>query len=88
MTLGLFIDSLALAYFTLEYLARLLSAPNVIRFGLSLHSFADLLAILPDYLGYAESAAYYRPYMVRRAYATAVWPLWQQAAATVATGRG
>ena len=41
------VDSLALAFFTLEYVVRLLCAPNLKKFVFDLMNLADLMAVLP-----------------------------------------
>ena len=41
------VDNVALAFFTLEYVVRLLCAPNLKKFLFNLMNLADLMAILP-----------------------------------------
>ena len=44
------IDMVCLAYFTAEYIIRLVCAPRKIKFFFSILGIVDLLAILPDYV--------------------------------------
>uniref|UniRef100_A0A3Q4BBQ5 Potassium voltage-gated channel subfamily V member 2 n=1 Tax=Mola mola TaxID=94237 RepID=A0A3Q4BBQ5_MOLML len=47
---GEYVETLCIAFFTLEYLLRLVSTPNLRRFGRSVLNTVDLIAILPHYL--------------------------------------
>ncbi|XP_037122309.1 potassium voltage-gated channel subfamily V member 2-like [Syngnathus acus] len=44
------VETLCIAFFTLEYILRLLSTPNIRSFGRSVLNSVDLIAILPHYL--------------------------------------
>ena len=44
------VETLCIAFFTVEYLLRLASAPDLRRFGRSMLNAVDLIAILPLYL--------------------------------------
>ncbi|KAK3599702.1 hypothetical protein CHS0354_037173 [Potamilus streckersoni] len=44
------IDNVCLVFFTIEYIARLLTAPLKLKFVISVMSIIDLLALLPDYI--------------------------------------
>lgn len=47
---GEYVETFCIAFFTLEYLLRLVSTPDVKRFGRSVLNTVDLVAILPHYL--------------------------------------
>ncbi|XP_060934072.1 potassium voltage-gated channel subfamily V member 2 [Limanda limanda] len=47
---GEYVESLCITFFTLEYLLRLVSTPDLQRFGRSVLNIVDLIAILPHYL--------------------------------------
>ncbi|XP_075885390.1 potassium voltage-gated channel subfamily V member 2 [Nelusetta ayraudi] len=47
---GEYVETFCIAFFTLEYLLRLASTPEVKRFGRSVLNTVDLVAILPHYL--------------------------------------
>lgn len=47
---GEHVESFCITFFTLEYLLRLMSTPDLKRFGSSVLNTVDLVAILPHYL--------------------------------------
>ena len=47
---GEHVESICITFFTLEYLLRLMSTPDLKRFGSSVLNTVDLVAILPHYL--------------------------------------
>lgn len=47
---GEYVETFCITFFTLEYLLRLMSTPDVKRFGRSVLNTVDLIAILPHYL--------------------------------------
>lgn len=47
---GEHVETACISFFTLEYLLRLVSTPNLKRFGGGVLSTVDLIAILPHYL--------------------------------------
>ncbi|KAF7649759.1 hypothetical protein LDENG_00136240 [Lucifuga dentata] len=47
---GEYVETFCIAFFTLEYLLRLVSTPDLRRFGRSLLNTVDLIAILPHFL--------------------------------------
>ncbi|XP_042251879.1 potassium voltage-gated channel subfamily V member 2 [Thunnus albacares] len=47
---GEYVETFCIAFFTLEYLLRLVSTPDLKRFGSSVLNTVDLIAILPHYL--------------------------------------
>ena len=47
---GEYVETFCIAFFTLEYLLRLVSTPDLKRFGRSVLNTVDLIAILPHYL--------------------------------------
>uniref|UniRef100_A0A8C6U1A8 Potassium channel, subfamily V, member 2a n=1 Tax=Neogobius melanostomus TaxID=47308 RepID=A0A8C6U1A8_9GOBI len=50
MIYGEGVETLCIAFFTLEYVLRLVSTPNLKQFGQSMLNTVDLIAILPHYL--------------------------------------
>ncbi|KAG7476651.1 hypothetical protein MATL_G00085290 [Megalops atlanticus] len=49
-TYGEYVETFCIAFFTMEYLLRLVSTPDLKRFGRSVLNAVDLIAILPLYL--------------------------------------
>ncbi|KAG9335737.1 hypothetical protein JZ751_004273 [Albula glossodonta] len=49
-TYGEYVETFCIAFFTMEYLLRLVSTPDLKRFGRSMLNAVDLIAILPLYL--------------------------------------
>lgn len=47
---GEHVETFCIAFFTLEYVLRLLSTPSIRSFGRSVLNCVDLIAILPHYL--------------------------------------
>lgn len=47
---GEYVETFCITFFTLEYLLRLVSTPDLKRFGRSVLNTVDLVAILPHYL--------------------------------------
>eukprot|EP00977_Amphora_coffeiformis_P016987 scaffold5383_cov222-Amphora_coffeaeformis.AAC.28 len=53
-------------------------------FAVLVSSISGCYGIAPDYTGYAESSDYFRAYIVRKGYGTAVYPLLKQSEAMIA----
>lgn len=47
---GEYVETFCITFFTLEYLLRLVSTPDLMCFGRSVLNTVDLIAILPHYL--------------------------------------
>lgn len=47
---GEFVETICISFFTLEYLLRLMSTPDLKHFGCGVLTTVDLIAILPHYL--------------------------------------
>lgn len=47
---GEYVETICISFFTLEYLLRLMSTPDLKRFGRGVLTTVDLMAILPHYL--------------------------------------
>lgn len=47
---GEYVETICISFFTLEYLLRLMSTPDLKRFGCGVLTTVDLIAILPHYL--------------------------------------
>ena len=52
-------------------------------FYLAMASTQQVVFLMPDNMGYGKSAELFKPYLIRKAYETAIVPLWYQAQALV-----